>query len=110
MPPKKKARRGTRAAENASAASTPSNIPDSDSAMPDADEDNTTKPSPSLKSPVNSSMTPSLTSTRNRKPHKEPINDEWTDEQDLSLFKGLVNWKPVGKAIISRQFLFGLSC
>lgn len=82
----------------ASAASTPTNIQDSDSAMPDADDENTVKASPSLKSPINSSAAPSMGSAK--KPHKEPVIDEWTDEQDTSLFKGLVHWKPVGKALV----------
>lgn len=101
MPPRKR-NRGVRAA---SAASTPTNIQDSDSAMPDVDdENNSVKATPSLRSPIHSSVAPSLTSSKKGAPYKEPVNDEWTDEQDTSLFKGLVQWKPVGKSLATIYF------
>lgn len=76
MPPRRR-NRGGRAASTA--ASTPG-----------TDEEASVKATPS-------SAAPSLTSSKKSIPYKEPVNDEWTDEQDTSLFKGLVQWKPVGK-------------
>ncbi|MCJ1370384.1 hypothetical protein MMC20_001597 [Loxospora ochrophaea] len=69
MPPKKKSRRSSRAASTPSrkAASEPMNLPESIQA--------------SVKSDL---VSPAL------------IRDSWTDEQEISLFKSMIRWKPVG--------------
>jgi hypothetical protein len=29
----------------------------------------------------------------------DPMNELWTDEQETSLFKGIIKWKPSGQSI-----------
>jgi MRG-binding protein len=70
MPPRKKARGSTRAA------STP--VPDDDSIMADAPTSNA---SPS-------------------KASYDILKDPWTDEQETSLFKGIMRWKPAGACLV----------
>jgi hypothetical protein len=69
MPPKKKGK-GT-----ARAASTP--VADEDSMVIDSP-----KPQP----------------VEQPKPSFDILNDPWTDEQETSLFKGIIKWKPAGNA------------
>lgn len=75
MPPKRKAPRPSRAA------STPSG---------DAVEQE-----------AEGSRTPSnLKTTKDALP-----SDRWTDEQETSLFKGMIRWKPVGSFLFMQQRL-----
>ncbi|KAH0534032.1 hypothetical protein FGG08_007367 [Glutinoglossum americanum] len=67
MPPKKKLQLPTRA---------PSTIPQDDQPMADA--------TPVAETPATTPAVPALQA------------DPWTDEQEISLFKGVVNWKPAG--------------
>lgn len=32
-------------------------------------------------------------------PKPDPLKDPWSDEQETSLFKGIMKWKPCGKSI-----------
>ncbi|KAH0560071.1 hypothetical protein GP486_003406 [Trichoglossum hirsutum] len=68
MPPKKKLQLPSRA---------PSMIPQDDQPMTDA--------TPTTETPATTPAVPTL----------QP--DPWTDEQEISLFKGVVNWKPAGQ-------------
>jgi hypothetical protein len=67
MPPRKKAR------ATAQKASTPAQ--DEDSMIVDTPE----------------------TETAIKKPEYDPLKDPWTDEQETSLFKGIIRWKPAGE-------------
>jgi len=67
MPPKKKAKA-------AAAASTPT-----------ADEGTTM------------TDTPQAQAEEPQKPAYDILKDPWTDEQETSLFKGIIKWKPAGE-------------
>jgi hypothetical protein len=74
MPPKKKGKAAT------AAASTPT-----------ADEDAMaidTPPQPQAEDPP--------------KPAYDILKDPWTDEQETSLFKGIIKWKPAGEFMIEQ--------
>jgi len=76
MPPKKKAKA-------AAAASTPT-----------ADEDSVMTGTPKA---------------QNEEPHKpayDILKDPWTDEQETSLFKGIIKWKPAGELTICGNMQF----
>ena len=70
MPPKKKGKGAVRAA------STPV---DEDAMVIDSPAAETPKP---VEEPT--------------KPNEDLLNDPWTDEQETSLFKGIMKWKPNG--------------
>ncbi len=86
MPPRKKARA---AAQKAS--------------TPAQDEDSMTVDTPD-------------TETILKKVEYDPLKDPWTDEQETSLFKGIIRWKPAGRfnayACLNLHALteFGLRC
>jgi DASH complex subunit ASK1 len=50
---------------------------------PAADEDAMVADAPQVEEPV--------------KPSFDILKDPWTDEQETSLFKGIIKWKPAGK-------------
>jgi MRG-binding protein len=50
---------------------------------PAADEDAMIIDTPKVEEPV--------------KPSYDILKDHWTDEQETSLFKGIIKWKPAGK-------------
>jgi MRG-binding protein len=72
MPPKKRGK------ANARAASTP--VADEDAMVIDFPAEETPKP---VEEPA--------------KPDHDLLSDPWSDEQETSLFKGLMKWKPNGK-------------
>ncbi|MCJ1396297.1 hypothetical protein MMC18_009186 [Xylographa bjoerkii] len=76
MPPKKKARLSSRAASTLSAETPAETMSAADDKATPARED---------QSPV-----------KDLSPAKDLLADPWTDEQEISLFKGMVKWKPVG--------------
>ncbi len=76
MPPRKKARAGS-----SKVASTPSR--DSSVVAETSGKESPPKQSPEEESP--------------EEPPCNPLADPWTDEQETSLFKGLIRWKPAGK-------------
>lgn len=80
MPPKKKARTGARTA----ATPTPSVA----SSMIGEDEVHPSSPPKARKSPEKTEL---------EQQAYDPLNDLWTDEQETSLFKGLIRWKPAGE-------------
>ena len=80
MPPKKKARGAT----GTRTAATPT--PSVASSMIEDDE---AHPSSPPKKPLEKEAP--------EEPAYDPLNDLWTDEQETSLFKGLIRWKPAGK-------------
>lgn len=59
------------------------------------------KPSPPQDEDSTAINTPEPAETP--KPPKKPpcglLKDPWTDEQETSLFKGIVRWKPAGEII-----------
>lgn len=73
MPPKKKAK-----ATATAAASTPA-----------ADEDAMV-----IDTPQTQAETP-------QKPAYDILKDPWTDEQETSLFKGIIKWKPAGESVVN---------
>jgi MRG-binding protein len=67
MPPRKKAR--------ATAQKASTSAPDEDSMVVETPE----------------------TETISKKSEHDPLKDPWTDEQEISLFKGIIRWKPAGE-------------
>ncbi|KAI9684386.1 MAG: hypothetical protein M1829_002196 [Trizodia sp. TS-e1964] len=71
MPPKKKARGASKAASSRSRESTRETL-------------------------HTATATPAPTKDQDQTPAFDDINDPWTDEQEISLFKGIIRWKPAG--------------
>ena len=86
MPPKKKARLISRAASTLSAETPAETMSATDDKATPAREDRSPMKDPS--------------------PVKDLLADPWTDEQEISLFKGMVRWKPVGPF----PYTINLSC
>ena len=38
------------------------------------------------------------------KPGQHMLDDPWTDEEEIGLFKGLMRWKPTGMALVPSHF------
>ncbi|MCJ1294567.1 hypothetical protein MMC34_006125 [Xylographa carneopallida] len=76
MPPKKKARLTSRAASTLSAETPAETMSAADEKATSAKEN---------QSPI-----------KDPSPNNDLLADPWTDEQEISLFKGMIKWKPVG--------------
>lgn len=71
---------------------------------------------PKKKTKVNSAATPAAEVEENAMeidtpetsaPTKpDPMNELWTDEQETSLFKGIIKWKPSGRSICQKSHAF----